>query len=252
MRYEVLGDMRVMNSLNAPLSITRKCETLMAVLLVRANQVVTAEQLIDEIWGEAPPRRANAALYVYISQLRKLLRGSDGKNTPILTRPRGYLLQVEPGELDADEFRWLTDRGKLLFRAGRYALAAEAFRSAIDLWRGTAFGDLGRSTVVHAYSTWLEESRQECTELLMETELLRGRHSEIIGQLRALTTAYPLREKLYQHLMLALYRSDRRAEALEVYRTATHRLSSEVGIDPCRALQDLHQSILNDNELLTI
>jgi SARP family transcriptional regulator, regulator of embCAB operon len=242
MRYEILGEIRVTPT-DVPLTFTRKCETLLAVLLVRANHAVSAVQLINEIWGEEPPRQANSALYVYVSHLRKLLR-TAGRETPIVTRSRGYMLRVESGELDVDDFGHFADHGQTLFRSGRYEESAEALVSALRLWRGSAFGDLTGGPIVHAYSTWLEESRLQCLDLFMETELLRGRHREIIGRLYALITEYPLREKFYQHLMLALYRSDRRAEALEVYRTAATWLRREVGIDPCQALRDLHQSIL--------
>jgi DNA-binding SARP family transcriptional activator len=217
----------------------------MAVLLARANQTVTVSQLISETWGDDPPRRAVDALYVYVSQLRKLLHRSDCA-APIVTRSRGYMLEVEPGELDADDFTVLVEQGKRFLYSGCYESATRALRSAIGLWRGSAFGQ-SESAVISAYATLLDEARLECTELLMESELQCGRHGRIIGELRALITQHPLREKLPQQLMLALYRSDRRADALEVYRVARQRLNNEVGIDPCRALQDLHQSILHDS-----
>jgi DNA-binding SARP family transcriptional activator len=107
-------------------------------------------------------------------------------------------------------------------------------------------------TLVQGHATWLEETRLECLELLLEAELVRGRHREVVGRLYALTTEHPLREMFYQKLMRALYMSDRRADALEVYRTAASRLDQEVGIRPCSALQDLHHSILLGAAPLTL
>lgn len=247
MKFEILGEIRVRGVDGVLAPRTRKTETLLAVLLARPNQMVTADQLLSELWGEAAPSRANDALYVYISQLRKTLRTS-GNGAAILTRPRGYTILIDDGDVDADEFRRLAHRGQQLHRLGQLLPAAAALRDALRLWRGPALSGLSDSPIVYAYATLLDELRIECLELLMEIELKLGGHREIVGQLTALITEQPLREKFYQYLMVALHRSDRRAEALAVFHTARHRLSAEIGIEPCQALRDLHRNILRDDE----
>jgi DNA-binding SARP family transcriptional activator len=245
MKFEILGEIRVRGADSVLAPRTRKTEVLLAVLLARANQMVTADQLLTEIWGEAAPTRANDALYVYISQLRKVLR-SSGNDATIQTRPRGYTILIDEGDLDADEFRRLAQQGQHLNRSGDLLPAGAALREALRLWRGPALSGLADSPIVYAYATLLDELRIECLEQLMEIELKLGGHREIVGQLSALITEQPLREKFYQYLMVALHRSDRRAEALAVFHTARHRLSAEIGIEPCQALRDLHRNILRD------
>ncbi|MEO6083047.1 MAG: AfsR/SARP family transcriptional regulator, partial [Umezawaea sp.] len=204
----------------------RKIETLLAVLLARHNQVATTEHLINELWGENPPARASAALYVYVSQLRKLLRGTgdDADDSPVVTSPRGYSLHVGIDELDADRFTHLYQQGRTLYWDRSYKEAATVLRAAANLWRGEAFGGFTDSPDVQAYAALLEESRLECLELLMETELLIGRHREVVGQLSALAKEHRLRETFYEYLMTALLRSNRRAEALETFASARHHL----------------------------
>lgn len=247
MRYEILGELQVIGHEGVVAPRARKIEALLAILVARANQVVPTDQLVVELWGESPPARANAALYVYVSQLRKLLRDSDQEDSPIATRPRGYCLRVGADEIDADQFQGLFTRGQALYRAQQYTPAVETLGNALRLWRGPVFGGLVESPMVYAYSTLLDEIRLECLELQMQSELVLGRHREIIGRLSALVNEYTLRETFYQYLMVALHRSGRRAEALETYRTAHRRLSEQIGIDPCRPLQELHQKILSDN-----
>lgn len=252
MNYEILGEIRVIGGAGIFVPRAGKVEALLAILLVRANQVVTTDQLVAEIWGETPPNRANAALYVYVSQLRKLLRESETEDSPIITRPRGYVLRVDAKEFDAEKFDQLYQQGRNLHRARCIDAAADTLKDALRLWRGPAFGGLIEIPIVNAYSTLLEESRLECLELLMETELLIGRHREIIRQLSALTNEHTLRETLYRYLMVALHRCGRRAEALEVFVIARKRLNEQLGVEPCRSLRELHQNILADKVCVAV
>jgi DNA-binding SARP family transcriptional activator len=246
MDYEILGQMRVGGRPGVSAPRARKIETLLAVLLARHNQVVTTEHLINELWGENPPARASAALYVYVSQLRKLLRGTggDADDSPVVTSPRGYSLHVGIDELDADRFTRLFQQGRALYWDRSYKEAATVLRGATNLWRGEAFGGFADSPDVQTYASLLEESRLECLELLMETELLIGRHREVVGQLSALAKEHTLRETFYEYLMTALLRSNRRAEALETFASARHHLVQQLGIEPGSSLRKLHQSIL--------
>ncbi|MDT8911885.1 AfsR/SARP family transcriptional regulator [Amycolatopsis sp. PS_44_ISF1] len=245
MNYEILGQIRVSGRPGVSAPRARKIETLLAVLLAKNNQVVTTEHLIGEIWGENPPARASAALYVYVSQLRKLLRGTgEADESPVVTSPRGYSLHIGIDELDADRFTRLYQEGRALHWDRGYGQAAAVLRRAADLWRGEAFGGFTDSPDVQAYATTLEESRLECLELLMETELLIGRHREVVGQLSALAKEHTLRETFYEYLMTALLRSNRRAEALETFASARQNLGQQLGIEPGSSLRKLHHSIL--------
>jgi DNA-binding SARP family transcriptional activator len=246
MNYEVLGQIRVSGASGVTAPTARKVETLLAILLAKANQVVSTEQLVTEIWGDNAPSSANAALYVYISQLRKFLRASTGGDNPVITSGHGYSLRVAADELDSDRFTRLYQQGRKAHRDRSYGQAAETLRAAWRLWRGPAFGGHSESPLVSAYATFLEENRLECVELLLETELLIGRHREIIGQLSALTKEHTLRETFYQYLMIALSRCGRRAEALEVFTVARKNLTRQLGIEPGRSLRDLHMKILTE------
>jgi DNA-binding SARP family transcriptional activator len=244
MNYEILGPIRVSGRPGVSAPRARKVETLLAILLAKANQVVTTEQLVVEIWGDHPPTRASDTLYVYVSQLRKLLRGSINEDSQVVTSPRGYSLIVLTDELDADRFSRLYQQGRTLHRDLSYGQAAETLREAVSLWRGPAFGGLIDTPAIHVHAMLLEDSRLECLELLMETELLVGRHREIVGTLSALTKEHILRETFCEYLMTALLRCNRRAEAVEVFAAARQRMIQQLGIEPGRAMRDLHQRIL--------
>lgn len=243
-RFEVLGPLRVVDDGGNASSVSaHKVRVLLAALLVRSGQVVSSERLIEEIWGENPPRRAVAGLHVYVSNLRKFLTGT-ARNSRIVTRPPGYLLDVGDHELDVHEFQRLVFQGRAHARAQRHADAVGVFAEALALWRGTVLGDLRDGAIVGGFAQWLEESNLECTELFVESNLALGRHREMVGRLHGLVAGHPLREAFYRQLMLALHHSGRRAEALEVYQVISRRLVEEIGLQPCRALQDLRRSIL--------
>lgn len=137
-------------------------------------------------------------------------------------------------------------------RRGRYEEAAAAFEEALRLWRGPALSELRGGPIIRGFVTWLEEARLECTELLAEANLALGRHRESVGFLYDLTQHHPLREVFSRQLMLALYRSDRRADALKVYRSVRESLHDELGLEPCRALSDLHRAILQSDAHLEV
>ncbi|WP_242884836.1 AfsR/SARP family transcriptional regulator [Actinomadura litoris] len=250
MRFEMLGPVRVIDHDGASSLTARKIEILLVVLLARADQVTTTGQLMTEIWGENPPRRATASLHVYVSQLRKFLDRPGRETGPIITRPPGYLLRLGDDELDVHDFQRLVQQGRCAVQQGRPEEAAPAFERALALWRGATLGDLRDGPIIYSYVTWLEELRLECLEMLIDVYLWLGRHREIIGRLYTLTEEHPLHEAFYRQLMLALYRADRQADALGAYRTARERLNRELGLEPCRSLRDLHESILRGGERL--
>jgi len=250
-RYELLGPLRVVGDEGTSASIgAQKIETLLAVLLIRADQVVATEQLMTEIWGDRVPRRATAGIHVYVSQLRKFLNRCGGSSSPVVTRPPGYVLRSGTDELDHQSFLRLVGWGRDHVRDRRYEEASACFENALEMWRGPVLGDLSYGPIVEGFVTWLSETRLECTEMLIDAQLELGRHRELVGRLYSLTAEHPLREAFSRQLMLALYRSDRQADALEVYRSVRQTINDELGLEPCRALQELQHGILTaDYEL---
>jgi DNA-binding SARP family transcriptional activator len=225
-------------------------EILLATLLTRADQIVPTDRLINEIWGDNAPRRALASVHVYVSQLRKLLSRSGQEESPIRTRPPGYLLALNGDQTDGDLFLDLVARGRVHAKQGRYDEALSACTAALGLWRGPVLDEVRHGPLIDTFITWLMETRLECLETRLDADLMLGRHRELVGELFALTAKYPFREPFYRHLMLALYRSERQADALKIYQVAWRTLDRELGVQPCRRLQNLQQAILRADERL--
>jgi SARP family transcriptional regulator, regulator of embCAB operon len=251
-RYEILSPLRVVDETGVRSITAPKVELLLAVLLSRADRLVATDTILAELWPEQVPRRAVAGLHVYISQLRKFLHRPSRTSSPIVTRKFGYLLELGGDELDVDIFLWLVRSGREHVKAGRAGQAAECLQQALDLWRGPLLGDLECGSQLGAYAAWLVQERLDCVELLTDVRLALGAHREVISQLYVLMAEHPLRESFYRQLMLALYRSERQAEALAVYQRAWHALDRELGIAPCRSLQQLQQDILAADDRLEL
>jgi DNA-binding SARP family transcriptional activator/tetratricopeptide (TPR) repeat protein len=211
---------------------------LLALLLLNANEVVSRDRIVDELWGERPPATAVKLVQVYVSALRKVLEPEV-----LVTRAPGYLLQVEPDAVDLDRFRRHLDEGGAALGAGAPAAAANHFRSALALWRGPALADFAFAPFAQAQIGRLDELRLEALSDRIEADLELGR-SDVVGELEALIAEHPLRERLRGQLMLALYRSGRQADALAAYQDARRALVDELGIEPGRELRQLEQAIL--------
>jgi peptide/nickel transport system substrate-binding protein len=218
-----------------------KPRALLAILLLARNQVVSRDRLIDGLWGERPPASAAHSLDHYVSRLRTTL-GPDR----VLRRPPGYVLRVEPGELDVDCFDELRRRGREELAAGRHAAAAATLSAALALWRGTALADVLYTPFAGEEAERLEERRLLAIEDRVEADLALGQARELVPELEALVAQHPYRERLVGQLMLALDRGGRKAEALEVYRSARQRLATELGLEPGHALRELERAILAD------
>jgi DNA-binding SARP family transcriptional activator len=242
-RYEILGPLRVVDEKGSHPLRAQKLATVLAVLLIRSDQVVTAEQLTREIWGELPPQRTTAGMYVCISRLRKFL-SRPGQQNPIITRPGGYILRRASSECDFDAFQRLVSDGRRHVRRGRHPEAAVCFEQALELWRGPAFGNIQPGPIVAGFLKRLGEMHIECTEMSVEEQLELGRHQEIVGRLRSLVDQFPLRETFYRQLMLALFRSDRKSDALGIYESARNVLDRELGLEPGRKLRELRHTVL--------
>jgi DNA-binding SARP family transcriptional activator/tetratricopeptide (TPR) repeat protein len=220
----------------------------LAVLLAHAGQVVSAGRLVDELWGDHPPRTALNTIQGYVGRLRKLLGEEPG--TRLLTRDRGYLLEVADGALDSHVFDRLVEAGQRGVAAGDLAAAVDDLVEALALWRGPALHDVPASPVVTAEVHRLEQRRLTALEARLGAELALGRHLETVDELQRLVTEYPLREQLRCHLMLAMYRCGRRAEALDVYRAGRAVLVAELGMEPGPELRELERAILADDRTL--
>lgn len=225
MEFLILGPLEVLDGGRAVPLPAGKPITLLRALLLSPNRVVSADELIDELWGDDPPDTATKALQGHVSQLRKAL-GADR----LVTKPPGYSLRVENGELDLERFEQLVRDGRERLAAGDAKAASRELESALALWHGPAPG--------------LEERRLSALEDRIDSDLALLRHSQVVAELETLVAQHPLRERPRGQLMLALYRSGRQADALEEYRRTRETLSGELGIEPSEELQELHRAIL--------
>jgi ABC-type transport system substrate-binding protein/DNA-binding SARP family transcriptional activator/DNA-binding beta-propeller fold protein YncE len=211
----------------------RKQRAVLAMLALEAGKTVSADRLAEGLWGERSPATASKMVQLYISHLRRAL-GENGAR--IVTRGRGYELQLTDGEVDATRASRLIDESRP--------------REALALWRGEPLADLADEPFAAAEIRRLEELRLRATELAIDADLEVGRHAEVIGELDALVGEHPLRERLHAQRMLALYRSGRQAEALEAYRAARTALVEQIGVEPGAELRELHEQILAQDPAL--
>ena len=222
-----------------------KQRALLAILLLHANEVVSADRLVDELWSGEPPESGVAALQVRISQLRKAL-GPAGER--LRTQPPGYVLRVEPAELDLNRFEQLLESAE----GAAPAPAAATLREALGLWRGAPLADCAYEPFAQAAIGRLEDLRLLALEKRIDADLSLGRHGELVGELEAIVREHPLRERPRAQLMLALYRSGRQADALDAFRGARRALVDELGIEPSPALQELERAILRQDPSLDL
>jgi DNA-binding SARP family transcriptional activator len=245
LEFRILGPLEVANGVETlPLGGGRQ-RSLLALLLLNANQVVSSDRLTEEVWGGRPPASADHALQVYISQLRKAL--GDG-GTAILTRPPGYLVQVRGDQLDLHRFERLVGEAD----AAGPAEAVALLREALGLWRGSPLADVADESFATQAVQRLDELRVVALEKRIEAELALGRHAGLVAELQSLAAEHPFRERLHEQLMLALYRCGRQADALGVYQNARRVLVDELGIEPSPALRDLEQAILRQDDALDL
>ena len=243
MEFRILGPVEVVAGGQLLALGGRKPRTLLAALLMQANEVVATERLIDALWEDRPPETARAALQVHVSQLRKLL-GRDR----IVTRAPGYLLRVELGELDLDRFERLVSEA----RDAAGSAAAAKLRQALALWRGPPLAEFADEQWAQSEIARVEERRLSVLQDRIDADLALGRHGELVGELERLVADHPLAERLRGQLMLALYRSGRQAEALDAYRSARATLVEQLGIEPGSALRRLERAVLDQDPKLDV
>lgn len=235
MRYRILGPLEARTAVDHPALRRRKPRALLTILLLHPNEVVSTDVLLDALWPEEAPPKALGSLQNFVSQLRKAL-GED----LLRTRPPGYVLHVEPDDLDVALFERLVTEA----RGAPAAQRRERLESALALWRGPPLAEFAYEPFAQTEIARLEELQLTAFEERIEADLELGRHAEVVGELESLVSAHPLRERLRALLMLALYRSERQAEALEAYRDGHTLLREELGLEPGEGLRQLQRSIL--------
>jgi DNA-binding SARP family transcriptional activator len=234
--FRILGPLEILDGeLMLPLGGAKR-RAVAALLLLEANRVVPSERLIDGVWGDDPPAAAAGSLQNHVLRLRRVL------GDRLVTRAPGYLMRVEPYELDLDRFRRLVEEA----RSAEPAQAAALLEQALALWRGTPLADLAGEPAGLA-ARHLDELRVEAVELRIDAELQLGLHAQLVAGLEQLVAEHPFRERLRAQLLLSLYRSGRQAEALEAYATARAALVDELGTEPGPELQALHRAILRQD-----
>jgi DNA-binding SARP family transcriptional activator len=252
MEFRILGPLEVEEAGRLLPLGGAKQRALLAILLLHANEVVPRDRLIDELWGGAPPDTATTALQVHVSQLRKLLdpAATRGDEELLVTRTPGYVLRVEPAQLDLRRFEALVAEGKAALAKGDAESARERLAEGLALWRGRPLSDLDSAPFARAEGLRLEELRLAALEERIEADLALGRHADLVSELEGLVVHHPLRERLRGQLMLALYRCGRQADALDAYRKGRRLLDEELGLEPGEALQRLERAILNQDPAL--
>ncbi len=248
MEFRILGPLEVVEDGNPVALGTLKERLVLGVLLLHANEFVSRERLIDDLWGEAPPPTARKAVNVYLSKLRKALSGAGAD--PITTASGGYRLNVEPQGLDASRMQVLVAAAQKLVAKGELEAAAERLREALSLWRGPTLAGLQLESRGRDEVAQLDELRLTSLMDRIDCDLALGRHERVLGELGVLVPEHPLRERLREQQMLALYRADRQADALEAYAESRRTLVDDLGIEPSEALQRLQQAILRHDPAL--
>ncbi|MEU8269766.1 AfsR/SARP family transcriptional regulator, partial [Sphaerisporangium sp. NPDC049002] len=225
-----------------------KPRALMAALLLSSGRVVSGERLVDALWGDRPPSSANALIQTYVYGLRRALVRA-GHDHLLETRPPGYLIRPEPGQLDLRAFEHRVAEGRRHAADDRHDAAAEELRAALAMWRGSALGGIGNA--LRGEAERLEQTRLSVLEERISAELAANWEVELVGELTELVWAYPTRERLRGQLMTALYRLGRQADALTVYHEGRRSLADELGVDPGAELRHLFEAILRADPSLS-
>src|SRR4051794_2114682 len=234
MEFRVLGPVQVVAGSDAVELASGLEVALLSRLLIAGDAVVSRDRLIDALWGERPPPSASQAVQVYVHRLRRRL-GPDR----IAREGPGYRVCVEPGELDRQRFELLAGRGRSELTGGDADAAASSLREALELWRGPAYEDVQYEAFAQAGGARLGGLRLAALEDRIEADLALGRHRDLVSEVEALVSEHGHRERLSGQLMLALYRSDRQAAALESFQRARRSMREELGVEPGPALQEL-------------
>jgi DNA-binding SARP family transcriptional activator/basic membrane lipoprotein Med (substrate-binding protein (PBP1-ABC) superfamily) len=253
MEFRLLGPLEVVAEDGRPISLGgSRARALLALLLLHRNETLALDRIVDELWADAPPKTAGQAVRVYVSQLRKALEPDRSETAPriLVTRGNGYVLCVDPDAVDVDRFDALRIEGRRLLGTGGATRAADVLDEALALWRGPPLQDFTYDAFAQPEIARLEELRLATLEDLFDAQLVAGHDSDLVADLEPLVEANPVRERLRAQLMLALYRSGRQADALEVYQRGRRLLREELGLDPGESLRRLEARILQQDPAL--
>jgi SARP family transcriptional regulator, regulator of embCAB operon len=246
---ELLGPLSVRVNRVPVMPGAAKPRQVLALLALNAGRVVTVSSLIDEVWGDKPPRSAHTTLQTYILESRRRIGnalgpGQDPKKL-LRTRLNGYLLDCQAGRIDVRDFERLAQSGRAAAERGDDRSAAEILSQALALWRGAALVDVRKGMILELEAAALEEARLAVLSRRIESDFALGRHADILGELTALAARHPLNEKLSALLITALYRTGQTSRALEVFRQLRSSLVTELGIEPSPQLQRLQHAVLS-------
>ncbi|HEU5064360.1 MAG TPA: BTAD domain-containing putative transcriptional regulator [Gaiellaceae bacterium] len=247
MEFQILGPLEVRDGDRTIPLAGGKQRAVLALLILNANETVSIDRLVDELWGERAPATAPKVVQNHVSQLRRIL--GDGL---LETHGSGYTLRLEHGSLDLDRFEQFLEEGRRARAREDAQAASELLSEALALWRGPPLADFAFESFAQTEISRLEERRLVALEERIEADLALGRHADVVGELEALSAKHPLRERLRGQLMLALYRSGRQSEALHVYQQARRTLVDELGIEPGPGLQQLERAILQQDSALDL
>ncbi|MGW6793675.1 AfsR/SARP family transcriptional regulator [Streptomyces chartreusis] len=248
--FQVLGELKVLSGgRTVPIPAGRQ-QAVLAALLLENGKLLSCDRLIELLWDQEPPETARTQVQICVSRVRKTLAGA-GINATIVTRPPGYVLQIDDSSLDLSRFRRAVAEASASAAQGRTAEAADTLRAAVALWQGPCLNGITSENLARI-GPHIDEERLAATELFIELELSMGLHRQVTAEIARLVSDNPLREGFRGQLMLALYRSGRQAEALQAYREARSLLQDELGLEPSEHLRRLEQSILTEDASLRL
>ncbi|MGH3756272.1 AfsR/SARP family transcriptional regulator [Actinophytocola sp.] len=252
----VLGSLEVAINGVPVVPTASKPRQLLAMLAINAGRLVTSTALMDELWGDRTPRSAPSTLQTYVLHVRNLIRAALPDDQAQVARDllttghTGYLLQVEPELVDATRYTRLSSGGRVAGAAGDYVKAEGLLSSALALWRGPVLVDVAAGPQLEIEAMRLEESRLTDLTLRIDADLHLGRHHQLLGDLAALCARHPFMENFRAQYMLALYRSGRPGQALEVYHDMWATIRDQLGVDPSPRLRQLHRAILTGDTII--
>jgi DNA-binding SARP family transcriptional activator len=252
----VLGTLEVTIAGISVVPTAKKPSQILAMLALNAGHVVTATSLMEEVWDLNPPRSAASTIQTYILQVRRKLRaalltaGYGTANDILTTRRNGYLLDVAPDDVDAARYERLSANGRRAMTEGDYRAASRVLHTALNIWRGPAMVDVPTGPHMQIEAVRLEESRLSDLELRIDADLRLGRHHDLLRELAMLRARHPMLENFGAQYMIALYRSGRQSQALEVYRGIRHTIVDQLGVEPSPRLRRLHQAMLSGESVV--
>ncbi|WP_328870165.1 AfsR/SARP family transcriptional regulator [Streptomyces sp. NBC_00287] len=257
MEIAVLGPLAAQLGEKSVVPSAAKPRQVLALLALDSGRKVSVAALAEELWGDRPPRSSAATLHTYVKQLRHLIAAALGPAAvpgprEILSRQyNGYVLDAPPDGTDAVRFERLARQGRSVLEGGDAATASDLLERALGLWRGPALADVTPGPLLEAEVLRLEELRRTALEDRITADLRLGRHDLLLGELTGLTARFPLHERLHGQLMVALCRSGRTWQALEVYGRLRTACVERLGLEPCPELRRLHQAVLTQDPSLT-